>query len=121
MSLNVTMPSGKNTHISFTPLTGGGSMYITDSPAIQQGLESHPRYGKMFKLDKVVEPKPVAKKEVKAETEEQAPKIKKVTVASLEDGKNYLVDSFGISRTKLRSRKAIEDAGLANGIEFIFE
>lgn len=45
----------------------------------------------------------------------------KIEVPSLEDAKAYLVENFGISRTKLRSRKQIEDAAAANGIEFSFE
>lgn len=47
--------------------------------------------------------------------------VQKIEVPSLEDAKAYLVENFGISRTKLRSRKQIEEAGAANGIEFSFE
>ena len=121
ISMNIILPSGKSAHASFDALTGGGRMYVTDSAAIQQGLESHPRFGKMFKLVKVGEDKPVEKVESKVESREPAPKIATINVASLEDAKNYLVETFGISRTKLRSRKAIEDAGAANNVEFNFQ
>ena len=47
--------------------------------------------------------------------------VQKIEVPSLEDAKAYLVENFGISRTKLRSRKQIEEAGAANGVEFVFE
>lgn len=46
--------------------------------------------------------------------------IQKIVVPSLEDAKTYLVENFGISRTKLRSRKQIEDAAAANGVNFVF-
>ena len=45
---------------------------------------------------------------------------KVVDVASLDDAKAYLVDNFGISRTKLRSKKQIEEAAAANGVVFNF-
>lgn len=58
----------------------------------------------------------VANETPKAETTAQ-----KIEVPGLEEAKAYLVENFGISRTKLRSRKQIEDTAAANGIEFIFE
>lgn len=122
VSLNVTLPNGKNTHVSFEALTGGSSVYVTSNPMIQQGLESHPKYGRLFKLTNV------RNEEVKAEKPAEPVELPKaktntktIDVPSLEDAKAYLVETFGISRTKLRSRKQIEDAAAANGIEFNFE
>lgn len=45
--------------------------------------------------------------------------LKKVTVSDFASAKDYLADTFGISRTTLRSQKAILEQAAANGIEFV--
>ena len=118
MAFNVVLPSGKSYHVSFAPLTGGGSMLITNNEDLQKAIEKHYKFGKLFKIDvNYKEEEPVA--EAPVEVEEA--KVKTMKMASLDDAKAYLADNFGISRTKLRSRKQIEDAAAANGIEFSFE
>ena len=128
MSLNITLPNGKSTHVSFEALTGGGSIYVTENAMIQQGLEGHPKFGRMFKLVGAsnVERTPVKSKTNARNTETPTTpqpvqsNEKVVDVASLDDAKAYLVDNFGISRTKLRSKKQIEEAAAANGVVFNF-
>ena len=44
---------------------------------------------------------------------------KQIHVTNLEDAKNYLADNLGVSRTKLRSKKAILEVAEANGIVFV--
>lgn len=120
IAINVVLPSsGKGMHVSFTPVTGGGSVYITSNEDIQKALERHSRFGKLFKIDinYKEEPEPVVEEVVAV----KEPKVKVMKMASLDDAKAYLADNFGISRTKLRSKKQIEDAAAANGIEFSFE
>lgn len=119
VAINVVLPkSGKGMHVSFTPVTGGGSVYVTNNEDIQKALERHSRFGKLFKIDiNYKEEEPVV--EEAAAVEE--PKVKVMKMASLDDAKAYLADNFGISRTKLRSKKQIEEAAAANGIEFSFE
>lgn len=118
VAINVVLPSsGKGMHVSFAPVTGGGSVYITDNEDIQKALERHSRFGKLFKIDvNYKEEEPVIESSVEAEE----PKVKTVKMASLDDAKAYLADNFGISRTKLRSKKQIEDAAAANGLNFVF-
>lgn len=120
ISINVIMPNGKSRHLSFIPLTGGGSMLSTSDAELQSALECHHNFGVLFVLDKVVEEKP-AEKKLEAKPKAEEPKANNVKVSSLEDAKAYLVDTFGISRTKLRSRKQIEEAGASHGVEFVFE
>lgn len=120
VAINVVLPSGKSHHVSFLPLTGGGSMFITDSEALQKALEAHRKFGKLFKIDISYKDEPEQTEEPQ-EQDAEVVAVKKVEVASLDDAKNYLVDNFDISRTKLRSKKQIEDAAAANGIEFSFE
>lgn len=102
-------------HVSFRPLTGGGSVFYTENESLQKALESHHKFGKLFRLAPE-EAAPVAKPK-KAESKPAGPK--QVVVTCLEDAKEYLVDTYELSRTKLRSRQSIVDAAAANGIEFV--
>ena len=128
VSLNITLPNGKSTHVSFEALTGGGSIYVTENAMIQQGLAGHPKFRRMVKLVGAsnVERTPVKSKTNARNTETPTTpqpvqsNEKVVDVASLDDAKAYLVDNFGISRTKLRSKKQIEEAAAANGVVFNF-
>ena len=52
-------------------------------------------------------------------TTEAEGNVTKITITCLDDAKDYLSEKFGISRTKLRSKKAIEEAAAENGIEFV--
>lgn len=122
VSLNVSLGKGKSVHVSFTALTGGGSVYYTDDEKLQKALERHARYGKIFRLDPTfVETKVPAKEQSEEPLSTEGSGLKVIKVASLDDAKSYLVETFDISRTKLRSKKQIEDAAAANGIEFSFE
>jgi hypothetical protein len=140
VSLSVILPTGGTTHISFNPVTGGGSVFYTDNAKIQAGLEKHPKFGKLFTLDgAVTKSKPLDKKLKNIEypkAEKADPvqdqvskdeatvtddaKLKEVEMTCNDDAKDYLVDKFGISRTKLRNRTQIEEAGKAKGIKFVW-
>lgn len=122
VAINVVLPSGKSVHVSFLQLTGGGSVYYTDDEKLQKALVRHALYGKIFRLDPTFkETMAPAKKQSEEPLSTEGSGLKEIKVASLDDAKNYLVETFGISRTKLRSKKQIEDAAAANGIEFSFE
>lgn len=45
--------------------------------------------------------------------------LTQVTVSDLASAKDYLADKFDISRTSLRSKKAIVEQAAAHGIEFV--
>ena len=49
-SINVVLPSKKNLHVSFTPLSDGSSVFQTDNVDIQNAIERHYNYGKLFRL-----------------------------------------------------------------------
>ena len=130
VALNVVLPSGKNMHISFTPITGGGSVFYTNDPSVAQALEGHYKFGHLFKKvdePKVVQAKATAKPETKVEANvatESSAKVEKkkdrtLTFACYEDAKDYLVETFGVSRTKLRTQKAIEDMAIANNVKLV--
>lgn len=145
VSINVVLPSKKNLHISFVPLSNGNSTFTTDNEEIMNAIESHYNFGKLFRLHstqgeskkkaaKVAE-KPVKDEEQTDKAEDNAvvvgcndetsteeadnePALKKVKVSDLAAAKDYLADTFGISRTALRSMKAITEQAAAHGIEF---
>ena len=168
ISLSVRVSDKASAHITFSALTGGGSVFYTDDENLQQALEKHHKFGKLFKEDKTFTEQTVVKKAkaatpVKVEattkpattpnptednnaedkkaddntpinptesdmddsnaeednTTEAEGNVTKITITCLDDAKDYLSEKFGISRTKLRSKKAIEEAAADNGIEFV--
>lgn len=155
ISINVVLPSKKNLHIAFTPLSDGSSVFTTDNEVIQKSIEKHYKFGKLFKLhasqeqsvekeatDKLKSTSLRKKKETPAaenvdkteldnnenvgqngETKDNDEAgnddtICKVKVSDIATAKDYLADKFGISRTSMRSTKAILEQAAAHGIEF---
>lgn len=147
VSINVVLTSKKNLHISFIPLSNGGSTFTTDNEEIMNAIESHYNFGKLFRLHstqdeskkkvtnvvKLPENKekqkndenPIQREnnvqndETSTEETETEPTLKRVNVSDLASAKDYLADTFGISRTALRSKKAITEQAAVYGIEFI--
>lgn len=135
VSINVVLPNKKNLHIAFTPLSDGSSTYTTNNEVIMNAIESHYNFGKLFRLyctkeDTIKETvegingstESTIKNEEKTDTkgsEESGTTLKKVNVSDLSAAKEYLADNFGISRTSMRSLKAITEQAAAKGIEFV--
>lgn len=150
ISINVVLQNKKNMHISFTPLSDGSSVYVTDNAEVQQAIERHYKFGKLFRLAGTRGAAPVPHKPAGAKAENAAPKVedilpteeaeetdaeasngeaaeegtqesdtlRKVQVSDIAAAKDYLADTFGISRTAMRSQKAILEKAAENGIEF---
>ena len=119
ISINVKV-CGTHVHISFIPHTLGGSSFTTDNPQLQQAIEHHRRFGRRFalaKTEKVVD--------MEADTYgnecQETKQPQSVTFVSLNDAKEYCAQTFGVSRTQLRSRAQICEVAAANGINIIFE
>lgn len=112
---DISLSVGKK-HVSFRALTGGGSVYYTENEALQKALEAHHKYGKLFKVAPV-EAVHVSKPKKEEPAKPAGPK--QVVVTCLEDAKEYLVDTYELSRTKLRSKQSIVEAAAAKGIEFV--
>lgn len=118
ISLSVPIPGGGSTHIAFTPKTGSGSVFYTDNEKIQEGLAKHHAYGRLFKEESIVaQPKP------KKETDKPEGKIsgtstkeRVMNFACNDDAKDYLADKLGVSRSKMRTKTAIEEVAKENGI-----
>lgn len=129
----ITVKTGKfNRRVSFMPLSNGKSYYETESKALQKAIEEH----SFFKSRMIIET-PLAEGSVQnpksasvpeegenapaLETnDENAAELTQIVVAGQSDAVDYLTEKFGISRSKLRSQKAIADAGKEHGVEFVY-
>lgn len=120
IAINVVLKSKKNMHVAFTAQSDGSSVYTTDNPEVQYALEHHYKYGKLFKLVSSESEEDIkARQEAeKAAANEKKDEIRKVSVSDLAAAKDFLADTFGISRTSLRSEKSIMEAAKAHNIEF---
>lgn len=121
IAINVTLDGGESMHLSFIALSNGGSVFSTDSEELQNAIERHYRFGDLFTLDHIEEPKntsETANEEYTPVKESEDGNIQKITVNDLGEAKNYLADTLGISRTSLRSLKTILEVAKANNIEF---
>lgn len=113
--INVKLSSGKFMHIGFMPLTRNGSVYTTEKQEVQEALERHHGFGKMFHLS---ESKETVKSQTSAAPASASTTLRKVNVSDIEDAKDYMADTFGISRTMMRSVATIKALAKANGVEF---
>ena len=126
IAINVRLGDGKNIHVSFGAVTGGGSVYYTNDEALQAALEKHHQYGRLFKLQEKIDEQPASLDSPEGGEEATARPTdtlhadagSMVHVDGLDDAKEYLCEHFGISRTKLRTKKSILDAASSSGIVF---
>lgn len=122
IAINVLLENGNSMHIAFTPISNGGSVYSTEAEVIQNALENHYRYNDLFVLDR--EEDTNAPIEEPTQNTEEDPNqaeesnIRKIRVSDIGEAKDYLAETFGVSRTSLRGQKAILEAAKANNIEF---
>ena len=124
VAINVVLKSGANVHVTFLELTGKGSVYYTNNAEIADALRNHYKFGKLFKEEQEAA-KPATKPAgepagtVAKGAEDGAAGMPKENVkefANNEDAKDYLAERYGISRSKMRTRAAIEEAAKGVGI-----
>lgn len=130
IAISVLLANDKSIHVPFRSLTGGGSVLYTDDEELQEGLEHHPKFGHLFRLEDILTAETgntVSRQDgEESKVDEQSivegqddTGLKKIHVDNLDDAKEYLCDHFGESRTKLRSKKNIVESATANGIVFV--
>lgn len=118
IAINVVLKSKKNMHVAFTAQSDGSSVFSTDNPDVQYAIEHHYKYGKLFKLTGVEDEE---EQKAKKEAEKAAKKkeeMRKVSVSDLAAAKDFLSDTFGISRTSLRTSDAIISTAKSHNIVF---
>lgn len=122
IAINILLENGNSMHIAFTPISNGGSTYNTEVEVIQNALENHYRYNDLFVLDREEDTNaPIEEPTQNTEddpNQAEESNIRKVKVNDLGEAKDYLAETFGVSRTSLRGQKAILEAAKANNIEF---
>lgn len=122
IAINVLLENGNSMHIAFTPISNGGSTYNTEVEVIQNALENHYRYNDLFVLDREEDTNaPIEESVTDSEQnskQDEEDEVRKVKVNDLGEAKDYLAETFGVSRTSLRGQKAILEAAKANNIEF---
>ena len=131
VSVTVRLKSGSNTHITFQPQTGGGSIYYTKDDIVQDGLESHPKFGRLFKLVGAQEEVKPAVKKVEANNDgngpEEAEGAKQTasgatfTASCNDDAKEYLAEKYGVKRSLMRNKDQILAAAQQHGVEIIWK
>lgn len=111
ISINVVLSNNKSLHISFMPLSNGHSEYITDNKDIQDAIEKHHGYGKMFKLKNS---ETTRKKSAAPEKKT----LQTIPVSDISAAKEYLADKYGVSRTLMKSPDDIIRIAKSKGIIF---
>ncbi len=118
IAINVVLGSGKSTHVSFTSLSNGTSVFSTSDEDMQKAIEKHYKFGSLFRLidtiDESVKAEP-AEEESENEGESEMTTIK---VSDLASAKDYLAEKFGISRTALKSKTSILNQASLHGVTF---
>ncbi len=115
LSINVVLPNNRNVRISFTPHSNGDSSFVTNDDLLQECIEKHHSFGKLFRL---VEEKEDRSESSTSNVVEEEPEVKTVHVTDFAIARDYIADNYGVSRTSLRSMKSILDFAEAHGIVF---
>lgn len=119
--INVITGPNQNAHVSFTELSGKGSVFYTEDEKLADAMTKHARFGKLFR--EVPIDAEAATAAVAADKEEPADDGAQKDISGLtqsfsniEDAKDFLAERYGISRSKLRTRAAIEVAAKGAGV-----
>ena len=115
------MVGDERVRVVFEGKTMGCSIYGTRDEKLQKAIESHYWFkDKFFLVEAVDEKKEAAeaKKRAAAKTKKKAAEEKKThIVTDFEDARDYLAETFGVSRSKLKAKEDILSIAKEKGIE----
>ena len=115
------MVGDERMRIVFEGKSTGSSFYMTRDPKVQKAIESHYWFNdKFFLVESIDEKKEAAetKKKAAAKTKKKVADEKKThVVTDFEDAKDYLADTFGVSRSKMKTKEDILAIAKENGVE----
>ena len=101
------MVGNERMRIVFEGKTMGSSIYMTRDPKVQKAIESHYWFNdKFFLVESIDEKKAAAeaKKKAAAKAKKKVADEKKThIVTDIEDAKEYLAETFGVSRSKMKT------------------
>ena len=115
------MVGNERMRIVFEGKTMGSSIYMTRDPKVQKAIESHYWFNDKFFLAESVDEKKEAaeaRKRAAAKTKKKAADEKKThVVTDFEDAKDYLAETFGVSRSKMKTKEDILAIAKEKGVE----
>lgn len=115
------MVGNERMRINFEGKTMGCSVYMTRDPKVQKAVESHYWFkDKFFLVETVDEKKEAAevKKKAAAKTKKNVADGKKThSVTDVEDAKDYLAETYGVSRSKMKTKEDILAIAKEKGVE----
>ena len=115
------MVGNERVRVVFEGKTMGCSIYGTRDEKLQKAIESHYWFNdKFFLVESIDEKKEAAdaKKKAAAKTKKKAAEEKKThIVTDFEDARDYLAETFGVSRSKLKTKEDILSIAKEKGVE----
>ena len=115
------MVGNERMRIIFEGKSTGSSVYMTRDPKVQKAIESHYWFNdKFFLVESIDEKKEAAevKKKAAAKTKKKAADEKKShVVTDFEDAKDYLAETYGVSRSKMKTKEDILAIAKEKGVE----
>lgn len=115
------MVGNERVRVVFEGKTMGCSIYGTRDEKLQKAIESHYWFNdKFFLVESVDEKKEAAeaKKRAAAKIKKKAAEEKKThIVTDFEDARDYLAETFGVSRSKLKTKEDILSIAKEKGVE----
>jgi len=115
------MVDNERVRVVFDGKTMGCSIYGTRDEKLQKAIESHYWFNDKFFLVEAVDEKKEAaeaKKRAAAKTKKKAADEKKIhIVTDFEDARDYLAETFGVSRSKLKTKEDILSIAKEKGVE----
>lgn len=115
------MVGNERVRVVFEGKTMGCSIYGTRDEKLQKAIESHYWFNDKFFLVEAVDEKKEAaeaKKRAAAKTKKKAAGEKKThIVTDFEDARDYLAETFGVSRSKLKTKEDILSIAKEKGVE----
>lgn len=115
------MVGDERMRIVFEGKTMGNSVYMTRDPNVQKAIESHYWFNDKFFLAESIDEKKEAaeeKKKAAAKTKKKVADEKKThVVTDIEDAKDYLAETYGVSRSKMKTKEDILEIAKEKGVE----
>ena len=105
----------------FEGKTMGSSVYMTRDPKVQKAIESHYWFkDKFFLVESIDEKKEAAEAKKKAAAKakkKEADEKKTHVVTDVEDAKDYLAETYCVSRSKMKTKEDILAIANEKGVE----
>ena len=115
------MVGNERMRILFEGKSTGSSVYMTRDPKVQKAIESHSWFNdKFFLVESIDEKKEAAeaKKKAAAKAKKKVAEEKKThVVTDVEDAKDYLAETYGVSRSKMKTKEDILAIAKEKGVE----